>query len=337
MTDKRDLDGIWTVLASKPPASGVVSAATGYRVPAGDLLAGIDSDGRRHLLIPLHAGEAARTDTKGRAVHLARIAENGSHYLTVFCLLPDLHRVFTQFCRELVESIEDASSPAREAAAAFDRWRALFSDAAQHGHLAEEALVGLMGELVAVERLLNHGAPPDLRFWVGPNSDLHDLRSSTHAIEVKATVVREGRIVPISSIDQLQEPAGADLVLLHVRFDRDPGGLNLTDLVTRVSGAGAQRQELEQRMRDFGANPDDLASYGAKRFRLTDMRAYDVTGTAFPRLLRSDFAAGDVPPGTLRLSYSIDLTNEPPVPLSDALVDAAFASLAQESADAMDT
>ena len=337
MTDRRDLDGIWTVLASNPPVAGVVTAATGYRVAAGDLLAGIDHDGRRHLLIPLHAGEAARTDTKGRAVHLARIAEDGSQYLTVFCLLPDLHRVFTQFCRELVESIEGAASPAREAAAAFERWRALFSEAAQHGLLSEEALIGLMGELVAVERLLNHGAPSDLRFWVGPHGDLHDIRSSTHAIEVKATLVREGRIVPISSIDQLEEPAGSDLVLLHLRFDRDPGGLNLTDLVTRVLDAGAQRLELEQRLRDVGANPDDLASYGAKKFRLTDMRAYDVAGAAFPRLVRSDFAAGDVPPGTLRLSYSIDLTNEPPVPLREALVDAALASLAQEAVDAMDS
>nr|WP_301539467.1 PD-(D/E)XK motif protein [Nocardioides sp. zg-1308] len=301
------------------------------------MLAGIDSEGRRHLLIPLSAGEAARTDTKGRAVHLARIAEGGLQYLTVFCRLPELHRVFTQFCRELVESIEDAASPAREASAAFDRWRALFSEAEQHDQLSDEALIGLMGELVAVERILGHGAPPDLRFWVGPHSDLHDLRSATHAIEVKATLAREGRIVAISSIDQLQEPEGSDLVLLHLRFDRDPGGLNLTELITRVLAAGAHRPELERRLREVGADPHDLATYGARRFRLTDMRAYDVGGPAFPRLVRSDFAIGDLPPGTLRLSYSIDLTNEPPIPLSDALVDEVLASLAEEVAHAMDS
>ena len=39
---------------------------------------------------------------------------------------------------------------------------------------------------------------------------------------------------------------------------------------------------------------------------------------------------GDLPPGTLRLSYSIDLTNEPPRPLSDDLAEAAFTSLARE-------
>ena len=42
----------------------------------------------------------------------------------------------------------------------------------------------------------------------------------------------------ISSIDQLQEPIGSDLVLLHLRFDRDPAGLNLPDLLTRTLAAG---------------------------------------------------------------------------------------------------
>ncbi|MCV0384694.1 MAG: PD-(D/E)XK motif protein [Erythrobacter sp.] len=328
--NRQDLEGIWTVLSSNVPGAGVVTAPTGYRVMAGELLAGIDSDGRRHLLIPLNPGEAARTDTKGRAVHLARIAEGGTHYLTVFCLLPDLHRVFTQFCRELVQSIEQAPSPAREAAAAFDRWRALFSEAEHRGQLSDEALIGLMGELIAVERLLAHGAAPDLRFWVGPFGDLHDLRSATHAVEVKATLVREGRIVAISSIDQLQEPVGSDLVLLHIRFDRDPGGLNLPDLLTRTLAAGAHRPELERRLREVGVSLDDLTPYGPRRFRLTDTRAYNVCGPAFPRIVRADFAMGDLPPGTLRLSYSIDLTNEPPLPLRDDLVEAAFTSLARE-------
>lgn len=332
MMARQDLEGVWTVLSSNVPAAGVVTAPTGYRVTAGELLAGVDGDGRRHLLIPLTPGEAARTDTKGRAVHLARIAEGGTHYLTVFCLLPDLHRVFTQFCRELVESIEQAQSPAREAAAAFDRWRALFSDAQHRGELSDEALIGLMGELIAVELVLAQGATPDLRFWVGPFGDLHDLRSATHAIEVKATLVREGRIVAISSIDQLQEPVGSDLFLLHLRFDRDPGGLNLPDLVSRILTAGAHRPELERRLREVGATPDDLTPYSARRFRITDRRVYDVGGPAFPRLVRSDFAMGDLPPGTLRLNYSIDLTNEPPHPLSEDLAEAAFNSLAREVA-----
>src|SRR4029077_15627768 len=125
-----------------------------------------------HLLIPLLPGEAARTDTKGRGVHLARLNHGSTTYLTVLCLLPELHRVFTQFCHELIDTIAGVASPAREASAALDRWRTLFSDAERRGLVSDEVLTGLLGELLVIERLLALGAPGDLRFWVGPFTDL---------------------------------------------------------------------------------------------------------------------------------------------------------------------
>lgn len=334
---EQDLDGVWTVLSTSRPQAGVSVATTGHEVPAGHLLAGIDSEGRRHFLIPLLPGEPARTDTTGRAVQLGRIAHEGTHYLTVLCLRPELHRVFTQFCRELAVSVEDAGSPAREAADAFDRWRALFSDAVDHGLLGEEALVGLHGELLAVVDLLERGAPTNLEFWVGPFGGVHDLRTPTHAIEVKTTLVREGRIVPIASIDQLQEPAGADLILRHTRLERDPGGSDLAGVVSRVLSAGAQQPALAKRLLEVGADIDDLTPYTQRKYRPIETRAYDVNGPAFPRLVRSSFGDGDIPPGTLRISYAIDLTNEPPFPLDTGMADASLDAFAQEAADALDS
>ena len=332
-----DLDGVWTVLATSTPTSGVAVAPTGHQVAAGDVLAGVDSEGRRHLLIPLSPGEAARTDTRGRAVHLARVAHEGTRFLTVFCLRPELNRVFTQFCRELATSVEDAASPAREAATVFDRWRALFSEMGNRDLLSQAALVGLLGELLTVEILLTKGAPSGLDFWVGPFNEVHDFRTPTHAVEVKATLVREGRIVLISSVDQLQEPAGTDLMLRHMRLEHDPGGFDLAAVVHRVLRAGASGQELARRMREHGVAIDDLSPYGTRKYRLVETRTYDVTGTAFPRLVRSSFADGDIPPGTLRLSYAIDLTNEPPFPLTPEATEASLNALAREASDEVDS
>ena len=45
--DKRDLAAVWTVLESNPPQSAIEAVSIGYTVEAGDLLAGIDSDGHR--------------------------------------------------------------------------------------------------------------------------------------------------------------------------------------------------------------------------------------------------------------------------------------------------
>lgn len=333
----QDLNGVWTVLSTTPPDAGVEVAPSGSRVSAGEILIGIDHEGRRHLLIPLLPGEAARTDTRGRGVHISRLTHGSTAYLTVVCLLPELHLVFTQFCGELITTVVDSQSPAKEAITALDRWRTLFSDAERRGLISDEKLTGLLGELLVVEQLLEAGAPGHLRFWVGPFKEIHDLRTASHAIEVKTTLVREGRIVSIASIDQLQTPSGADLFLVHTRLDRDPGGFNLPDIVERVLDAGAHRDQLNRRLVEEGVGTGDLSPYAGRRFKIADTRTYDVDGFAFPRMLRSSFTEGDIPAGTLRITYAIDLTNEPPVPLSDEAAGTVVSALASEAALEVDS
>ena len=336
-TDRLDLEGIWIVLESSPPASGISFASTGYHVHAGELLAGVDAERHRHLLIPLAAGEAARTYTNGRSVVIGRQVHEGVHYLAIVCLRPDLYSVFGRFCRELADSVEAAVSPAREAFDAFQRWRALFSESSMHGVLSEEALIGLIGELRAVQELLEKGASSDLRFWVGPLSQVHDLRSPAMAIEVKTTLVREGRVVGISSVDQLEEPPGVPLYLRHSRLERDPGGFRIDDVLNALLASGADRDSLDRLLGEVGVSIDRLDPYGERRYRSAETRLYDVAGDSFPRIIRSSFAGGDIPPGTLRLKYSIDLTNEPPVPLDEQDAEAVMLAFARDTDHGLDT
>jgi hypothetical protein len=328
--DRRDLDAVWTVLGTQLPISGIEVAETGFSITAGPVLAGIDSERRRYLLIPLVAGEAARTDTRGRAVHVTRIAHGGAHFLAIVCLASDLHPVFTQFARELVVSVDAAPSPARAAIEAFDRWRALFSDAALRGALGVEKLVGLMGELLTLEGLLDAGAPSDLQYWCGPSGHQHDFRSPRYGLEAKATLVREGRIVGISSVDQLETPPGIQLWLVLHRLDRDPGGFNIAEVVDRILALGCSQANLVAGLRAIGVDLD-LSLYTERRFRLVESLLYDVGSVAFPRITRSNFVGGDVPPGTLRISYSIDLTNRPPDPLTSDDADRVYSMIAKDA------
>jgi hypothetical protein len=332
---KQDLAAVWTVLESAPPDAGVEAVGTGYEVVAGELLAGVDGDGRRYLLIPLLAGEAARVDTKGRAVHLIRLQHGGAHYLAVACVARELYSVFTQFTRELVSSVEAADSPARAAAEAFERWRALFSEATLRGVLSEERLIGLLGELLTLESLLIKNAPRDLGYWTGPLGEAQDFRTGTHAVEVKSTLAREGRIISIASIDQLQPPPAAELCLIHHRLDRDPNGFNIADMIDRLTSSGAARRALAAGLRENDVNIDDLKIYGGRRYREVESRTYDVQSFAFPKITRGSFKGGDTPPGTLRISYSIDLTNEPPTPLSANGADDFIKAMAEEAARGM--
>ena len=332
-----DLAGAWEVLGTEREASGIAVVPTGVTVRAGEVLAGVDSENRRHLLIPLGPGEAARTSTRGQAVHIARVAHNGQSYLTVFCLLPNLHGVFTQFCGELLFSIHDAGSPAREAMEAYERWRTLFSDASLGRGLTDEALIGLIGEMLVVEMCLVAGCPGDLDYWVGPFGAVHDLRTVGQALEVKTTLSREGCIVPISSIDQLTQPSEAALHLVHLRLEPDPAGLNLESLVKRLVEAGASLSEIARRLMELGGSIDELDQYTGRRFRQTSLRFYDVDGFAFPRITRASFESGDLPPGTLHLRYSIDLTNEPPCPLDSKGQDQVLSDFTKGATHAVDS
>ncbi len=300
------------------------------------MLAGIDSAGRRHILIPLGPGEAAKTNTRGRGVQLARLTHDGISYLTVLCLLPELDPVFTQFGKELVESIELAPSPAREAADAFERWRELFSDSTGSA-LGIEALIGLLGELMALLELLELGLPPSLEAWEGPLGRVHDFRTESHAIEVKTTLTREGRIVQIANVDQLQPPPGADLILRHTRLDHDPAGFNLGDLVKAVLSSGADSDVLRALLLQLEVRPDRLDAYKNHRFRKVETLHYNVEAMAFPRIVRGSFSGGDLPPGTLHLRYAIDLTNEPPHPLNPTEAREALIRFAEEASDGVDS
>lgn len=334
---KRDLDAVWTVLESTPPDAGIEAVGLGYEVRAGELLAGIDGDGRRFLLIPLLSGEAARADTKGRAVHLLRLNHGGMQYLAVVCLSHELRTVFTQFSRELVTSIEDADSPARAAAEAFDRWRALFSEGTTRGVVGEDRIVGLIGELLTLEALLRNRASADLGCWKGPSGGAQDFRTATHAVEVKSTLVREGRIIGISSVEQLKPPPNTDLHLVHHRLEPDPGGFNIGDVFERLTAIGASPSELEAGFEDNGVFVSDFKHYVARRYRLVETRTYDAMGMAFPRITRDSFLGGEIPPGTLRITYSIDLTNEPPFPLSPSETEDVLQAMAKEAAHGMDS
>lgn len=335
--DRRDLAAVWTVLESDLPNAGIVAVGIGYSVAAGEIMAGVDGEGHRFILIPLMPGEAAKVDTKGRAVHLLRLKHAETQFLAVMCLSRDLYSVFTQFSRELLGSVESVDSPAKAAADAFDRWKALFSDAIQRGLLPESQLVGLIGELLTVQALLKISAPADLLYWRGPFGDAQDVRTQSHALEVKATLAREGRIVGISSIDQLQPRPHTSLFLVHHQLETDPGGFNVMEVTQRLLSLGASPLALAAGLAEHRINLDDLGPYEGRRYRLVKTRMYDVAEAAFPRITRASFSEGDIPAGTLRVSYSIDLTNEPPVPLSTDSMNLVLHAIAKDAGYGMDS
>lgn len=322
--DDPDLLTIWTVLKTEAGKTdqGVEVSGTGVHVLAGEVLAGVDANGHRHVLIPLRPGEAFADDSRGRSVHLRRIDHGGTHYLSAICIDNALEHVFAQFAVELLHEITSADSPAVATVDALDRWRRLFSDAEREG-LSQAAAIGLLAELLTLEHILGHDPSRRLTVWTGPSGNQHDFRAGSLALEVKASLTREGREVKINSVDQLAEPAGGSLVLSHYRFEPSPSGESLAAVIGRIMELGVPPGHLHALLSEAGYHPSHASRYENWLFRVVDHRCYDVQDSTFPRITASSFVGGSVPAGTMRLTYTIDLTNEPPMPLTTDAV-AAF-------------
>lgn len=312
-----DLTAVWAVLETEARGddSGIEAAPSGIHVRAGDALLGVDGGGRRHLLIPLQAGEAFAEDRTGRSVQLVKVDHGTTTYLSAMCLQADLDGVFAQFCSELLDEIRDATSPAQATVTALDRWRRLFSEADGSGLLSEPRLVGLLAELLMVESVVALDPSRRVGVWTGPTGSQHDLRAGQSAVEVKGTLTREGRMVSISSIDQLAPPPSGNLHLAHYRFELDANGESVPAVVERILELGVEQSAFLDLLQLVGYRTVNSDHYAHRRYRVVDLRVYDVEGEAFPRIVPTTFVGGHVPPGTLRISYSVDLSNEPPSPL----------------------
>lgn len=104
--------------------------------------------------------------------------------------------------------------------------------------LSPEEEIGLFGELLFMQDLLNAGIPARVAVdsWQGPLNGIHDFALGTGAIEVKTTVSLHGFPAKIGSLDQLDYSLIQPLFLAAIRLSINPSGKSLSILIheTRV-------------------------------------------------------------------------------------------------------
>lgn len=317
-----DLGASWTVLETEmlgASPEAVRTVPTGTAVVAGPVEAGVDSSGRRHLLIPLLPGEAVAEDRAGKGVQLWRVVLDTKVMVSLVCLVPALNEVFERLALEVLRQAGDAQSPARRTAEVLTEWKELLAAAGDVEVLGDERLVGLLAELICLEQVVSRDPFRRVESWLGPEGHQHDLLYGDRAVEVKATTAREGRIVAVHGVDQLDPSPARTLHLAFHRFRAAPPdrGETLPDVIWRLLHLGVDSTELHRRLTLLGYSTVHDDSYRRRPFVVVERRLYDTGGEAFPKIVRSSFTGGDLPAGSLRLTYAIDLTNEPPVPLTD--------------------
>jgi hypothetical protein len=236
-----------------------------------------------------------------QAIHvLSRLRHDGRWALVFRLVKPELARVFSHLCEDLVESSRNLPDPAKAVPfvmARFARWQRLL-EKGRSGLLDLHELRGLLGELLFLEQRMipMYGIEPAVNGWMGPLGADQDFALPDCHYEVKT--IRDGAgTVRISSAEQLDLDA-PELKLSVVILDdmAGPGGTDIftpLDLVgrirSRIESMPSSIQSFEEKL--LAAGYLDREEYAAFRFSLRAVRQYRVEGN-FPRIVRSDLSSG---------------------------------------------
>ncbi|TVZ89379.1 PD-(D/E)XK motif protein [Streptomyces sp. BK340] len=302
----------------------------------GALVAAVDHDGFRHVLVPVHPHLKIRSGLDGPVLHLhKRPLEDEETYQTyadLACLRTDLNDLFTELCADILAATEGLSNnPVKALYRVLDRWKALFQP--QGAVLGPEQLAGLFGELLVLDRLL-HLDPSAHRLWRGPEGHHHDFTSGDLAVEVKTSTKGEGRRPRVHGLDQLDAPQGGTLSLAWFRLHRTVSGgsgVGFLELLERTLRSCDDEIALLDLLSQAGYRSVDAERYRDVRFVVTEERWYEVTA-GFPSLTSRALVTAGLPISVLDVEYTIDLSGETPVPMAPDAVSRTIDRMIQESA-----
>ncbi|MFR9756559.1 PD-(D/E)XK motif protein [Streptomyces sp. TR06-5] len=293
----------------------------------------VDTDGRRHLLVPVTSRTSVRSELDGPVLKLRKRsledAETFRWYADLGCEAPDFDDLFTRLCSDVLLATEaNPGQPLKTLYRVLDRWKDLFRS--DRPPLGPDQLVGIFGELTVLARLLTKD-PSAHRLWLGSEGHRHDFSSRDRAVEVKAGTHTEGRRPRIHGLDQLEAPPRGTLSLAWIRLSRTPAGAgtSVPELVDRVLEACDDDTALLRRLAQLGYSPTDTAHYRNHCFTVAEERWYHVDAN-FPGLTGRHLREAGIPVSVVDVEYSIDLSGELPAPMSPDEIDHTVDSMLQE-------
>lgn len=302
----------------------------GMEVRGEAVLFGVDGDRCRHLLIPVENDAELQEDRRSAGVqvvvHELLERQDRRRFVDLACRRPNLNGVFAILAGEVLDELrKDETQPDVLCIEILDRWRELLKSHGT-GMLGTAALVGIFGELWQLRKASAHN-PRCVDAWVGPNGRRHDFERGGVALEVKASTLRHGRLFEIHGHRQLEAPDGGQLYLAAMKLEEVVDrGHAVPDLLQQLFEAGVPRQPVVARLAKLGYDVGHEEVYRQQRFAVVEDRLYQVED-AFPKIVGGSFGSGDIPAGVVDLKYVIDLTGEPPFPLSDEDVAEVFKRL----------
>ena len=195
-------------------------------------------------------------------------------------------------------------------------WQSFMSKPGR-GVLGPEAELGLFGELVVLEAILDQGVPAELAVdaWQGPLQGVQDFAFGAGAIEVKTTLAAAGFPARISSLEQLDDGLVNPIFLVGVRAVLHDGGVTLPERISALRARlGPSGGIFNMRLLHGGYDDAHEPEY-TRRFTVSEVRILEVDA-AMPRLTRTG-----LPAAIQAAEYHLDLDQLGPggLPLTEVL------------------
>lgn len=299
-------------LLDGPRLSDLQTLPSGVRIDAGEVMAALDPEGHRHLLIPLPAG-ASIAEQRGAGVDLRvrPLVDGGRErdYLDLRCRNSALDRIFGTFVEDLLGQIEaHPSTPSETTVAVLEEWRDLLRRPA--AELTRSFLVGLLAELLVVRELVEVAGPPAVHRWTGWDRDRVDFRASGIAVEVKASTATDQRTFHVNGLRQLEPPQNSHLYLMLHRIESTPAGTySVPDVIDGILAAGVPASEFMPLLIKAGWDPAYREEAASFRFDLQERVTWEVDDH-FPRIVPA-LIRGGAPSGVTEVEYRVTVQSQP--------------------------
>lgn len=190
-------------------------------------------------------------------------------------------------------------------------WEALLQTS---NGLERNQVLGLLGELWVLWRMLHHQGPNAIESWTGPTAELHDFRLHECDLEVKTTL-SHSRDHVISGLNQLLAlpPRHLSVVSIQIMPAGGGPGITLREAVGRISqhlsDTPIALNKFNSKLGAVGYRHDDGAHY-TERYCLRSLPTVVPVDGEFPTI-SFDALAASVPDAALRrirkVVYTVNL------------------------------
>ncbi|RAJ83610.1 putative PD-(D/E)XK family protein DUF4420 [Chitinophaga dinghuensis] len=291
--DTKLIEDKWRLLAaegSENPSFRIDGAC----IP--DLFIGLQGSVQRCLILNLPAKFSINLKSQ-KKTNLSLELFNDTRWLVL-----KLHNItyadlFNDLIISIYQEVHQMNSPSLYVPAfaeKVEKWNQFFKDITPN-RLSEEAITGLIGEMVVLRELLlaspNYQVNQILQGWRGPYNYRHDFVFDNQIIEVKTKELLNPDVV-ISSEWQMETETSAPLHLSVVNVRKDTMGTTLSALITEIkniihSKHGEISIYYEALTQAYITN-DSINWYDDQKYQIISMDIYNCSSPDFPKLIKSN-------------------------------------------------